>query len=412
MGERKKIISLFSGAGGLDIGLEAAGFDVAIGVEKDSECIQTLRHNRPKWQLSQSGDISKLSAISLLQQAKMLKGEAALIVGGPPCQPFSKSGYWVTGDSKRLKDKRAMPIGHFFRIVEGCLPEGILLENVMGIGYRDKDEGLKLIESELCKINLVNGTNYVPVIHTVNAAAYGVPQTRERLFVIAHREGKRLQLPDVTHAPEKHSTVRDGTCMPYTTAWDAIGDLDSLKLDASLEISGKWAGLIPAIPEGQNYLWHTNRGGGAPIFGWRTRYWSFLLKLQKSRPSWTLQASPGPATGPFHWRNRRLSTREMCRIQTFPDSYKVIGNHQSATRQIGNAVPPAIGELFGKCIMDQFLDSPTNTVLSLIPKRREDQPRPHRQKPILERYLKLVSDYPDHPGQGKGPRAQSLAREF
>ena len=76
------------------------------------------------------------------------------------------------------------------------------------------------------------------------------------------------------------------------------------------------SGLLPSIPEGENYLWYTNRGGGLQLFGWRTRYWSFLLKLAKSLPSWTIQAQPGSAIGPFHWRSRKLTTREMCRLQT------------------------------------------------------------------------------------------------
>ena len=84
----------------------------------------------------------------------------------------------------------------------------------------------------------------------------------------------------------------------------------------------KSADLLPAIPEGENYLFHTNRGAGVPLFGWRTRFWNFLFKLAKDRPSWTIQARPGPATGPFHWTNRRLSARELCRLQTFPDGLR------------------------------------------------------------------------------------------
>ena len=80
--------------------------------------------------------------------------------------------------------------------------------------------------------------------------------------------------------------------------------------------AGKWAGLLPTIPEGENYLFHTRLGGGRPLFGYRTRYWSFLLKLAKDEPSWTLQAHPGPATGPFHWANRPLTVQEMLRLQS------------------------------------------------------------------------------------------------
>src|SRR4029078_5650811 len=93
----------------------------------------------------------------------------------------------------------------------------------------------------------------------------------------------------------------------YTTTWDAIGHLSNREVDEPLAPAGKRAGLLPSSPEGNNYLWHTPRGGGKPLFGWRTRYWSFLLKLAKDKPSWTLQAQTGPATGPVHWPNRNPS---------------------------------------------------------------------------------------------------------
>src|SRR5206468_6143085 len=125
----------------------------------------------------------------------------------------------------------------------------------------------------------------------------------------------------------------------YLTAWDAIGDFSQDSNDPDLAISGKWADLLPTIPEGKNYLWHTPRGGGEPLFGWRTRYWNFLLKLAKDQPSWTIQAQPGPAVGPFHWKSRRLSTRELCRLQTFPDDVVIVGDRMSLHRQVGNAVP-------------------------------------------------------------------------
>jgi len=102
--------------------------------------------------------------------------------------------------------------------------------------------------------------------------------------------------------------------------------------------------LLKSIPEGKNYLWHTPRGAGEPLFGWRTRYWSFLLKLSKGQPSWTIQAEPGPATGPFHWRNRLLSIQELVRLQTFPDEYEIVGSRRSAQMQVGNAVPPFLAE--------------------------------------------------------------------
>ncbi|MGH8069990.1 MAG: DNA cytosine methyltransferase, partial [Candidatus Entotheonellia bacterium] len=130
---------------------------------------------------------------------------------------------------------------------------------------------------------------------------------RERVFILASIDGQTLKAPLPTHG--------EGNGLePYHTAWDAIGDLDKEDWPLELEVTGKWAALLRSIPEGKNYLWHTPRGGGEPLFGWRTRYWSFLLKLSKRHPSWTIQAEPGPATGPFHWRNRMLSIEELARV--------------------------------------------------------------------------------------------------
>src|SRR5207249_2951654 len=144
---------------------------------------------------------------------------------------------------------------------------------------------------------------------------------------------------------------------PWRTAWDAIADVNPSTAE-DLDAQGKWADLLPSIPEGQNYLWHTNRLGGMSLFGWRTRYWGMLLKLAKNRPSWTIQAQPGPAIGPFHWDNRRLSTRELCRLQTFPDDVNIVGGRGSAQKQLGNAVPSLLAEVMGRAIKVQLLDEP------------------------------------------------------
>src|SRR5262249_53513752 len=159
--------------------------------------------------------------------------------------------------------------------------------------------------------------------------------------------------------------------LPFATVWDAIGDLDPLPNGEDLEITGKWAALLPSIPEGKNYLWHTTRGGGAPLFGWRTRYWSFLLKLAKAQPAWTIPAQPGPATGPFHWNNRHLSARELCRLQTFPDDVIIAGGRRAAQKLLGNAMPSLLAEVLAREIRSQLLDLPViGTSPRLRPPRR------------------------------------------
>ena len=172
---------------------------------------------------------------------------------------------------------------------------------------------------------------------------------------------------------------------PHRTAWDALGDLGEPE-EKDLETTGRWADLLPSVPEGRNYLWHTDRGGGIPLFGWRRRYWSFLHKLAKHRPAWTIPAEPGPATGPFHWQNRHLSMRELCRLQTFPDGYHVLGNRREVQRQLGNAVPSLLAEVIGRAILSQALDrSGPNGPPSLLPRRRKPLPDPEPVKAVPSR---------------------------
>ena len=194
-----KLISLFSGAGGLDLGLEAAGFDVRLCVENDSYCQATLRTNRPAWKIAEPSDVFKLDPKDMLRQANLRPGELDLLAGGPPCQPFSKAGYWRTGDSRRLKDPRAKTLNAYTKIVETLLPKVILLENVEGIKFNNKDEGLQLLRRHLKGINKTHGTKYSPVVFTVNAADYGVPQIRKRVFLVALRDGGDFTPPAATH---------------------------------------------------------------------------------------------------------------------------------------------------------------------------------------------------------------------
>ena len=165
----RKVISLFTGAGGLDLGFEAAGYETAVAVEMDDMCVQTLRHNR-KWPVIHS-DVHSVSSEAILEVSKLKKYEASLLIGGPPCQPFSKSGFWATGESKRLKDPRASTLDEYLRILEDTLPEAFLLENVAGIAYKGKAEGLEYLLDRIATINGKNKTNYRVETMRLNAAA-------------------------------------------------------------------------------------------------------------------------------------------------------------------------------------------------------------------------------------------------
>ena len=113
--------------------------------------------------------------------------------------------------------------------------------------------------------------------------------------------------------------------------------------------------ILKLVPPGDNYLYFTaERGYPNPIFKWRSRYWSFLLKLSPLKPSWTIQASFSNNMGPFHWKNRFLRISEIKRIQTFDDTYELCGDFRDQWRQVGNAVPPHLVKQIASAIKDQY----------------------------------------------------------
>jgi DNA (cytosine-5)-methyltransferase 1 len=289
------------------------------------------------------------------------------------------------------------------RVVRDTLPGVFGLENVHGISYSGKEEGMLLLQRLVDEINTAEGTSYRLSWSVLNAADFGVPQLRSRFFMVGHRDGGVFEFPAPTHSASPAEEGERGL-LPHVTAWDAIGGLPRAPAE-DLRVRGKWADLLPSIPEGENYLWHTDRKGGQPLFGWRTRYWSFLLKLAKDRPSWTIQAQPGPAIGPFHWENRRLSVRELARIQTFPNEIEFVGSRNSIQRQLGNAVPSLLAEVLGREIGRQFFGLDYSGGPSLAIEAKRPIPAPSAPEPVAAKYLHLVGEYDPHPGTGRGPQA-------
>jgi DNA (cytosine-5)-methyltransferase 1 len=231
----------------------------------------------------------------------------------------------------------------------------------------------------------------------LNAADFGIPQLRKRFFLVALRSGAEFQFPVASHAQR------------HVTCWQAIGPLAERPRN-DLPVLGRWGPLLPSIPEGRNYLWHTDRGGGLPLFGWRTRYWSFLLKLAKNAPAWTISAHPAQNAGPFHWANRQLGTSEILRLQTFPPEIVIAGARQDRQRQIGNAVPCLLAEAIGRAIRSQLTGHQFRSSLKLlVPEIGLPIPGPQSVSPPPETYLGLLGKHADHPGTGRGPRPRTKA---
>ncbi|MFG2044001.1 DNA cytosine methyltransferase [Dactylosporangium sp. NPDC048998] len=384
------VLSLFTGAGGLDLGLEVAGFDTVACLEIDPVCADTLRENRPSWKQLDSGDVTVAAEMVRPMDLGLKVGQLDLIAGGPPCQPFSIAAQWANSGRRGMDDDRAQTVIAMLDLVESFLPKALLIENVAGF-LRGEISASPFITERLAEINKRHGTAYDLHARIVDAADYGVPQHRSRVIAVATSDGREFEMPAATHAD---APVR---------AWDAIGDLSETDLPPN---QGAWAELLASIPEGGNYQYLTARGDGEELFGYRTRYWSFLLKLAKDLPAWTLPASPGPSTGPFHWDNRPLTARECLRLQSFPDDWRLVGTHRQRIKQAGNATPPLLAEVVGRALLAHLWGASTGDQEPpklLRPRTAGAVPKPVPPVPVPERFRSLVGSKDAHPGAGKGP---------
>lgn len=348
--KRPKCISLFSGCGGLDLGVEAAGFKVVVASDADLTCAETYQKNFPSVPYLVK-KIGNLSTKEILASGGLEVGEADLLVGGPPCPAFSKSRFYRTDKPRALDDPvAAETVGGYLRVLREARPKAFLLENVKGLAYGVHRQALDHILESASKMG------YDVSWHVVNAANYGVPQIRERCLVIGSLGGAPLA-PSQTHAKDPASI--QAAVLPWRTAGDVLSDLDT---DENSNDDGHFAGgrhhdLLRGIPPGENYLFYTSeRGHPNPIFKWRSRYWSFLLKLSPDLPSWTIQARRSNNMGPFHWRNRILRIEEIKRLQTFPDEFVMTGTVEKQWRQIGNAVPPLLAQIFAASLKSHLVN--------------------------------------------------------
>jgi DNA (cytosine-5)-methyltransferase 1 len=294
------------------------------------------------------GDIKATSAKDYSALLKENNPEKLILVGGPPCQPFSKAGYWVTHE-KRLgsEDPRNM-IGQYLRVIEELKPDGFILENVESILHpKNKDAVEKLKES-------IEKLGYEYIVYKANAIDFGVPQKRKRVFFIASKN-KIIGEPLKTHGNKKEIAINKDL-LPHERVIDWIGKYDDYSYSDNYDsIEGKYYEELKAVPPGQNYIALTEkRGYPNPKFVAGKRYWSFLLKLHPSKPSWTIIASPGHWEGPFHWKSRRLRLKEISAIQTFPEDYNFVGSRRSIHKQIGNAVPALLGKAMIKHLVNNL----------------------------------------------------------
>jgi DNA (cytosine-5)-methyltransferase 1 len=340
MGAHGVAISLFSGAGGLDLGVEAAGFTVRAALEPAPAAADTMEANFPALVSPViRRDILTVPTGEITRAAGLGRRERPdLLIGGPPCTPFSKSGFWLEHKRAGL-DRDASLLQAYTRVLAEARPRAFILENVYALTY-DNRASRPAFERLLRE---VDDAGYRATWAVLNAADYGVPQLRPRLFLVGTRRGERLPtLPAPTHGGRWERRRTGDEQRPHVTTREALAGIRCEPEPGEL-MTGGWAQLLPEVPPGSNYLHFTaKRGHPEPLFEWRSRYWSFLLKLDPDRPSPTIQAQPGPNVGPFHWESRRLRVPELKRLFGYPDEFALLGSRRQIQAQIGNSVPPPL----------------------------------------------------------------------
>jgi DNA (cytosine-5)-methyltransferase 1 len=341
-----KVLDLFCGAGGFSYGFKSAGFEIVAGIDRDLDSLKTFSKNFPKAKIFQE-DLSEIS-IDLRRYLLKNKNEIDVIVGGPPCQGFSIAG------KRFIDDPRNSLYKHYIETVRIVKPKYVVIENVPNILTMGEGKISKAIESDLEQLG------YKVKIVKVNAADFGVPQNRRRVFFIAKLRNLPIGFPDKT---EKNQVL---------TTSDAISDLpileghfDDVPTEYVYKAKNKFQRRMRAGSKKINNHWsvaHTDQTKSiislVPDGG---NYKDLPKKLQKTRRvniAWTRMASNKPSftidaghNHHFHYEANRVPTvRESARIQTFPDKFIFLGSKTSQLRQVGNAVPPLLAEILARNI--------------------------------------------------------------
>lgn len=372
----RPVVSVFGGAGGLSLGFALAGLKPLISVDNDEDACRTYQRNIGP---IKHADITALDPSDLLRDLGLGRGEVFALIGGPPCQGFSSAG------AKNPNDPRNALVFQYLRFVEYIMPDWFVFENVEGILTSRQGNSLYDLIKELIKLG------YVIRVDKVNCAAYGVPQSRKRVFITGSRVVDRFTFPTPTHSFQSGRDYHRGPSQEAPCVLDALSDLpspsaknerikyttvpkteiqrwlradaDSVSLHYVRRLSEVNRRRIAALQQGQTMkdlpedLWHpsyrrrahrrvmdgtpSERRGGAP---------AGMRRLVGSEPSKTITAqAPSEFVHPVE--NRMLTLRECARLQSFPDWFEFDGTASSIARQIGNAVPPMMAFVLARHIL-------------------------------------------------------------
>lgn len=357
-------LSFFSGAMGLDLGIEKSGFDVRLACEMDKFCRQTIALNKPNMALL--GDVNSLTAEEVRQAAGISENdEVDLIMGGPPCQAFS-----TAGKRQGFNDDRGNVFLKYIDLVLELQPKYFVIENVRGLlsspmSHRPHDQRgenfppLRADELKGGALNFVltklQNSGYAYSFNLYNSANFGTPQIRERVILICSKNGIKPPYLEPTHSDNgdfglpSWNNVR--SCIAEISHHDHLKFPEKrIKYYKHLKAGQNWRNLSEELQKeamGKSYY----SGGGKT---------GFLRRLAWDKPSPTLVTHPAmPATDLCHPElNRPLSVQEYKRIQQFPDDWEIAGPLVQQYKQIGNAVPLGLGEAIGKLVLKLIQEKP------------------------------------------------------
>ncbi len=354
--EKRYTISLFSGAMGLDLGLERAGFETRVAVETEKAAVLTVEKNRPKISVINK-PIQNVSTSDILEKARLSAGEATIVTGGPCCQSFS-----TAGKRGSLCDSRGTLFKDFCRVISETKPRFFVMENVKGLlsaavrhrplkergpGFpplapeEELGSAFKVITKELASLD------YYIIYGLVNSADYGTPQVRHRVLIIGSRDGEDITLPRPTHSKDgkdgklKWVTLKKALSRVNPKEWVSFSDRTREVME-SIRPGEDWTALPQDIQK---------EALGAAYHSWGGRK-GFYRRLSWDRPAPSLTTAPdGRATMLCHPKeDRPLSVEEYARIQEFPDGYTFEGSLRKKYVMIGNAVPVSLGEAVGRAL--------------------------------------------------------------
>lgn len=377
---RPTVVSLFSGAGGFDIGLEQAGFQTLACIDFDADCRETLEANRPDWLVIDGdayehkfgaaervkGDIRSISAAEVLQAVDRSVGEVDLVVGGAPCQPFSNMGKKQGKSDERNGDLFL----DFVRFVNELQPKAFIFENVVGITQGRHREVITYMKEQF------QGMNFGISHAVLNAANYGVPQRRERFFLVGIKDSSSPAFPFPTHFKSEESwrtftSTFDFVPEDLPKTWKTVAEaFDGIPTNrrtwpdyVGMGVSEVVADRMKYVGVGQNFkvvppellpnCWKSGKHLGSDTFG----------RLDPNQPSVTIRtAAYNPSKGRYihPFEDRGLDTVEMASLQDFPSDWRFHCRGRkkitlvSGGKQIGNAVPPGMAKALGLAIKAQI----------------------------------------------------------